>query len=81
MEKKILKREYEKQELTDFFYVNNNGKIPVTGHRKRQFELHRRQTNSLSFSKFIKSSFNLQQHYIRCIVVLTGALRISGPQR
>ena len=36
----------------------------VTGHRKRQFELHRRQTNSLSFSKFVNphSTYNNMTH-------------------
>ena len=32
-------------------------KVIVTGHRKRQIELYRRQTNTVSFSKFILKIF------------------------
>ena len=51
----------------------------VTGHRKRQFELHRRQTNSLSFSKFInpRSTYNNMTHSRphRCIQGGHGGLQ------
>ena len=51
----------------------------VTGHRKRQFELHRRQTNSLSFSKFIdpRSTYNNMTHSRphRCIQGGYGGLQ------
>ena len=50
----------------------------VTGHRKRQFELHRRQTNSLSFSKFInpRSTYNMtHSRPHRCIQGGHGGLQ------
>ena len=50
----------------------------VTGHHKQQIELHREQTNTVSFSKFIDPRLTYKN---RCMAVLTGALRTSGPQR
>ena len=47
-------------------------KVTVTGHCKRQFELHRRQTNSLFFLSLL---ILVQSTTTWCTVVLTGAFK------
>ena len=43
--------------VTDLFLALFSATISVTGHRKRQIQLYRRQTNTVSFSKFILKIF------------------------
>ena len=50
----------------------------VNGHRKQQTESYREPTNTVSFSNFIDARLTYNN---RCMAVLTGALRTSGPQR
>ena len=50
----------------------------VNGHRKQQLSHTENQQNTVSFSNFIDARLTYSK---RCMAVLTGALRTSGPQR